>query len=84
LRLSISQNPTKDIALVHVTTTQTCRVKAVIASTSGSVIAALFDGQMNAGGYDLRWNTSGIANGTYQCIVQSGHSLERIPVVVAH
>ena len=42
----------------------------------------LFEGELAAGNQSLTWDASGMPPGMYECVIQTGNHIERVPMIV--
>ena len=58
-------NPARDASTVRFYIDEPSRVRVDVFDVTGRLVTTLADGEMQAGTHDLRWDTSGVASGSY-------------------
>jgi photosystem II stability/assembly factor-like uncharacterized protein len=74
-------NPFTDKTTVTISPTESGMASVTVVNLLGQEVAKLYDGNLSAGQHSFTWDASGVAAGTYNCVVEMNGKVETVPVV---
>jgi flagellar hook assembly protein FlgD len=74
-------NPFPDRTTITISPTESGTARVSVVNQLGQEVAKLYDGNLSAGQHSFTWDASGVAAGTYECLIRLNGQVETVPVV---
>jgi len=80
--LRINPNPTNGSTTIHIINDQRNAVNILIVDVLGRVVAHIVSSELDAGEHSFKWETHGLAPGSYNCILRIQGHTEQVPIIM--